>query len=184
LTPLTFSASKYHLGVLFVTIWLALALFVVAEAGKGPLGSADGAARWARPAWTAGALLAIVHAVIALAARYGWDHEAAVRATAEQSAALYGVGWRGSIYVNYIFLALWLVAAWSWRHWVWRLFVLTMIVNGAIVFARPGVRPIGAALVIALVWAWWHSNRESRIANRESNRHSERGGPTRTRPRA
>jgi len=141
--------------VLFVTIWVALALFVLAEIGKGPRATDGRVARWARAAWIAGALLAIVHAGIALAARYGWDHEAAVRATAEQSAELYGFRWRGSIYVNYVFLALWLLAAWSWRHWVWRLFVLTMIVNGAIVFARPAARPIGAALVIALVWAWW-----------------------------
>ena len=141
--------------MLLVTIWLALGLFVVAESGKGPFASSGGAARWARPAWIAGALLAIVHAVIALAVRYGWDHDAAVRATADQSAAVYGFAWRGSIYVNYVFLALWLLAAWSWRHWAWRAFVLTMMVNGAIVFARPAARPIGAALVIALVWAWW-----------------------------
>ena len=141
--------------MLFLTIWLALALFVVAEAGKGPLATAGGAARWARPAWIVGALFAIVHAVVALAVRYGWDHEAAVRATAEQSAAFYGFGWRGSIYVNYVFLALWLVAAWSWRHWAWRAFVLTMIVNGAIVFARPGARPFGTVVVLALLWAWW-----------------------------
>ena len=141
--------------MLFVTIWVALALFVLAEIGKGPFATDGRVARWSRAAWIAGALLAIVHAGIALAARYGWDHEAAVRATAEQSAALYGFAWRGSIYVNYVFLALWLIAAWSWRHWAWRAFVLTMIVNGAIVFARPVARPFGAGLVLALLWAWW-----------------------------
>jgi hypothetical protein len=103
--------------VLFVTIWAALALLVVAEAGKGPLATNGRSPRWARPAWITGALLAIVHAVIAFAVRYRWDHEAAVRATAAQSAEIYGVGWRGSLYVNYVFLALWLLAAWSWRHW-------------------------------------------------------------------
>ena len=141
--------------MLFLTIWVALVLFAVAEAGKGPLASDGRPARWARAAWMTGALLAVVHAVIALAIRYQWDHEAAVRATAEQSAALYGIAWRGSIYVNYLFLALWLLAAWSWRHWLWRAFVLVMIVNGAIVFARPAARPFGAALATALVWAWW-----------------------------
>ena len=69
--------------------------------------------------------------------------------------SLYGFAWRGSLYVNYVFLALWLLAAWTWRHWAWRAFVLTMIVNGAIVFARPGARPLGAVLVAALLWAWW-----------------------------
>jgi hypothetical protein len=141
--------------VLFVTIWAALALLLVAEIGKGPLAIEGRAAPWARPAWIAGALLAIVHAVVAVAVRYQWDHEAAVRATAEQAAAIYGFAWRGNIYVNYVFLALCLFAAASWRHWAWRAFVITMIVNGAIVFARPGARPFGAALVLALAWAWW-----------------------------
>jgi hypothetical protein len=141
--------------VLFATIWVALALFVIAEAGKGPLAADGRPPWWARPAWFAGALLAIVHSFIAFAVQYRWDHEAAVRATAMQAAEIYGFTWSGSLYVNYLFLALWLLAAWSWRHWAWRLFVLTMIVNGAIVFARPAARPFGVALITALLWAWW-----------------------------
>jgi hypothetical protein len=141
--------------LLFVTIWVALVLFVAAEAGKGPLATGGRPPRWARPAFTAGALLAILHAATAFADRYGWDHERAVIATAAQSAQIYGFAWRGSIYVNYAFLALWLFLAWSWRHWLWRVFVLTMIVNGAIVFARPAWRPLGMLLVAALCWAWW-----------------------------
>jgi hypothetical protein len=141
--------------MIFLTIWVALALFVAAEAGKGPLASGGRPPRWARPAWILGALLAIVHSLIAFAIRYNWDHEAAVRATADQAAGVYGVGWSGSLYVNYVFLALWLLAAWSWRNWVWRAFVLTMVANGAIVFARPASRPFGILLTAALLWAWW-----------------------------
>jgi hypothetical protein len=141
--------------VLFVTIWMALALMVIAEVGKGPLAIDGRPPWWAWPAWIAGAVLAIVHAVIAFAVRYHWDHEAAVLATAAQAAEIYGVAWRGSLYVNYVFLALWLLAAWSWRYWAWRAFVVTMIVNGAIVFARPAARPFGAVLVAVLCWAWW-----------------------------
>jgi hypothetical protein len=72
-----------------------------------------------------------VHSLIAFSVRYNWDHDAAVRATATQAAEIYGVAWRGSLYVNYVFLALWLLAAWPWRHWGWRVFVLTMVVNSA-----------------------------------------------------
>jgi hypothetical protein len=140
--------------VLFVTIWAALALLVVAEAGKGPLATDGRPPRWALLAWITGALLAIVHTVIAFAVRYRWDHEAAVLGTAAQAAEVYGVAWRGSLYVNYVFLA-GLLAAWSWRHWAWRMFVVTMIGNGAIVFARPAARPFGAVLVAVLCWAWW-----------------------------
>jgi hypothetical protein len=141
--------------VLFVTIWAALVLFVAAEAGKGPLMVNGQPPQWARPAWIAGAIMAIVHALIAIDVSYNWDHDAAVRGTANQAAALYGFAWQGSIYVNYVFLLLWLLAAWTWRHWAWRAFVLTMLVNGAIVFARPMARPFGVVLVAALLWAWW-----------------------------
>src|SRR5438876_9284905 len=34
----------------------------------------------------------------------GRTHEAAVRSTATQAAEIYGVAWRGSLYVNYVFL--------------------------------------------------------------------------------
>jgi hypothetical protein len=145
--------------MLYMTIWVALVLFVAAEAGKGPLTTDGRRPRWARPAFITGALLAIVHAAVAVGSRYGWDHERAVIATAAQSAQIYGVAWRGSIYVNYLFLALWLFLAWSWRHWVWRAFVLTMIINGAFVFARPAWRPLGALLVGVLCWAWWPRRR-------------------------
>jgi hypothetical protein len=94
--------------MLFVTIWIALALFAIGEAGKGPLVTDGRPPWWARPAWILGALFAIVHSLIAFAVRYHWDHEAAVRATATQAAEIYGVAWRGSLYVNYVFLALWL----------------------------------------------------------------------------
>jgi len=146
--------QPYHHPVLLVTIWVALALFAAGEAGKGPLAVNGRPPWWARPVWIAGAVLAIVHALIAFDVRYDWNHAAAVTATAAQAADLYGFAWRGSLYVNYAFLALWL-AAWRWRHWAWRAFVLMMIVNGAIVFARPAARPLGAVLVAALVWVWW-----------------------------
>jgi hypothetical protein len=145
--------------VLYATIWIALALFAIAEAGKGPLAPGGQPARWARPAFIAGGLLAVGHALIAIGDRYGWDHERAVVGTADQAARVFGVGWRGSLYVNYVFLAAWLLAAWRWRHWAWRAFVLVMVVNGAIVFARPAARPFGAILTAVLLWAWWPSRR-------------------------
>ena len=139
---------------LYVTIWLALALLVAAEIGKGPLARGGRPARWARAAWLTGGVFAIVHAVLALEIRYHWDHALAVRETARQGAALYGFAWSGSIYVNYLFLALWMAVAWRWQNWLWRLFVLVMIVNGAILFARPIARPFGALLAALLIWAW------------------------------
>jgi len=140
--------------LLYATIWIALALLVIAEIGKGPLARNGRPARWARPAWIAGGVLAAIHALLALAIRYHWDHALAVRETARQGAAVYGFEWSGNLYVNYLFIALWLAAAWTWRQWLWRAFVLTMVINGAIVFARPAARPAGVVLVLALAWAW------------------------------
>jgi hypothetical protein len=139
---------------LYASIWIALVLLVAAEIGKGPLALDGRPARWAHAAWLTGGVLAIVHALLALAIRYHWDHALAVRETASQGAALYGFAWSGSIYVNYVFLAVWIALAWRWRNWFWRLFVLVMVVNGAILFARPGTRPFGALLVALLLWAW------------------------------
>ena len=133
---------------------MALVLLVAAEIGKGPLAHAGRPARWARVAWLAGGALAIIHAVLALAIRYQWDHGLAVRETASQGAALYGIAWSGSLYVNYVFLAMWIAVSWRWQNWLWRLFVLVMVANGAILFARPMARPFGALLVALLLWAW------------------------------
>lgn len=139
---------------LYLTIWAALALLVAAEIGKGPLAHDGRPARCFRPVWLAGGALAIIHTLLALAIRYNWDHALVARETARQAADLYGVAWSGSIYVNYVFLGLWIAVAWRWQHWLWRLFVLVMVVNGAVIFARPGARPFGAVLVGLLVWAW------------------------------
>jgi hypothetical protein len=132
--------------MLYSTIWIALVLLVVAEIGK--------PARWARAAWLTGGVFAIVHVLLALAIRYRWDHALAARETARQAADLYGAAWSGSIYVNYVFLGLWITIAWRWRNWFWRVFVLVMVVNGAVLFARPAARPFGAVLVALLLWAW------------------------------
>ena len=131
--------------MLFLTIWVALAFFVAGEAGKGPLATEGRPPQWARPVFIAGAVLAIVHAAIAFAIRYGWDHELAVTATAAQSAQIYGFAWRGSIYVNYAFLALWLLLAWSfvftgfliavWGYGVAFPVLATIIAASAVTFA-------------------------------------------------
>jgi hypothetical protein len=151
----TRAACRYHQPVLYLSIWAALVLLAVAELGKGPLAASGRPASWAKPVWVASVILALVHTLLAFQERYAWDHETAVRETARVGAAVYGFEWRGSLYVNYVFVALWATVAWPWRHWAWRAFVLLMVVNGAVIFARPGARPFGALVVAALVWIWW-----------------------------
>ncbi len=121
--------------------------------------------RLARATWTVGIALAFLHVVFAFHMVYEWNHEAAVAATVRQSADVVGWGWRGGIYVNYVFLTLWLAdVCWWWMatdSHVSRsigferarlaLFVF-MFVNGSVVFASGIGRLIGIGSVcLALV---------------------------------
>jgi hypothetical protein len=151
---------------LYATVWIALVLYTAAEIARVRLRDHRWALNRARSVSAAGAVLMIVHALLAFAVRYNWDHELAVEETSRQAAAVYGFEWRGNIFVSYAFLAVWIADLWCWRTppsrpshvtWIGRAFFLVMIVNGAVVFARPSWRIAGSVLVGALVWAWWPS---------------------------
>src|SRR5262249_28072756 len=71
--------------------------------------------RAARAFWTAGVALALVHVGLAFHFVYGWDHTAAIAETTRQTAELVGWNFRGGIFVNYAFLAVWLTdVCWWW----------------------------------------------------------------------
>jgi hypothetical protein len=118
----------------------------------------------ARASSTAGLALALVHVFLAFHFVYAWDHEAAVTATARQTAAVVGWGWRGGLFVNYVFLGLWLAdVCWWWadpgshlsrppRLERARLSLFTfMFVNAAIVFAPAPGRLAGIAALTAVL---------------------------------
>ncbi|MGH7555503.1 MAG: hypothetical protein ACREMQ_21090 [Longimicrobiales bacterium] len=139
------------------TMILATVAWAIGEALMRRSAAAD---RWARASWTIGIALALIHVVLAFQLVYAWDHEAAVAATVRQAADRFGWGWRGGIYVNYVFLALWLAdACWWWlapasrasrspRIEMARLALFTfMFLNGAVVFASGVGRLVGIASV-------------------------------------
>jgi hypothetical protein len=120
--------------------------------------------RVARAIWTLGIALAAIHVVLAFHFVYAWNHDAAVTATVRQAADRFGWGWRGGIYVNYIFLALWLAdVCWWWRAPVShasrspgieaarRALFTFMFVNGAVVFAAGIGRLVGVAAVTVVL---------------------------------
>ena len=121
--------------------------------------SAD-ADRLARALWTAAIALALAHVALAFHLVYAWDHDTAVTATARQAADRFGWGWRGAIYVNYVFLALWIAdVCWWWLAPAshasrpaaletarFALFAF-MFINGAVVFASGFGRLVGIAAV-------------------------------------
>lgn len=152
---------------LFLTIWLALVAFVATEAGRRPAQSGMTPARWLDAVSLAGLVLLIVHIALAYAVRHDWSHDAAVRATAEQTASVYGLNWGGGLYVNYVFALVWAIDAWQWSaspaeaaarspaiRLALRVFYGVIIVNGAIVFVPGARRWLGAAVVLALLWIW------------------------------
>lgn len=142
------------------TAWLSLLGWTLASC----LESRPRAARWAS---TLGLLLLAVHTAVAFEVRYAWSHGLAARETARQTEALFGWSFGGELLVNYLFLFVWTAeVAWWWlssETWrrrpraltsVSRGFFLLMFVNGAIVFARGPLRLLGAAAILAVLFAW------------------------------
>ena len=149
---------------LYATIWIALALFVSGEAGK----TRRPAPRWAWWASLAGALLCAVHIVIGMGHHHHWSHASALEETARQTASVYGVEWGGGVYVNYLFVALWLAYLWRWWTpagdavpqsaaliWGLRAFFFMVIFNATVVFAVTRMQAVGVMLTLALIASWW-----------------------------
>jgi len=152
-----------------VTIWIALALFVAGEYEPRTPRSLQ---LVARSLFLLGALICAVHIVLAMSDVHGWSHAAAVEATARQTAQVYGLRWGGGVYVNYLFTAVWLAdaiarvtspASVASRSaalvWALRAFYFVIIVNAAVVFARPEVRWMGV-VICALIGAAWARGRQ------------------------
>ena len=121
----------------------------------------------ARALWTAGAALAVVHALLAFEVTYAWSHDAAFIDTARRTAAVTGIAWGGGIFVNYLFTAVWIAdAVWWWvtpASYLSRpagleraraIFFLFMFFNGAIVFGSNTARGVGIPAVGAVCLAW------------------------------
>lgn len=151
---------------LYLTIWLALALFVVGESGRSFTHRGSAPPSWAWWSFSLGLAFALIHTALAFGLVHDWAHDNAVLATARQTQAMFGVrvGW--GIYVSYVFFAVWLADAWWWRvspdlhrrpaavTWTLRAFYMLIIFNGAVVFAAGARRVIGLLLVSWLARIW------------------------------
>jgi hypothetical protein len=128
---------------------------------------AAGEALRSRAAWSLGALLALAHAVTAFAVFYGWSHDLARVSTMRQTEAITGVTFAGGIYINYLFLVVWLGdVIWWWvspRSRAARAravtvavhgFIFFIMVNGAVIFADGLARLLGGAAVAVVAMAW------------------------------
>ena len=153
---------------LYVTIWLALWLFAAGEMGRARVPAWVG---WPWYASATGLAFAIVHTVLSFAVVHGWSHADAVRNTAIQTDAVFGVPFGAGVYVNYVFFAVWLLDLAWWRRaggvhqrsraltLAFHAFYLLIIVNAAVVFAVSWRRLLGGILVLVLLAAWHAGDR-------------------------
>jgi len=157
---------------LYLTIWLALALFVGGETGRS-LTRGSRAPGWAWWAFSLGLVLALVHTVLAFQWVHNWVHADAVNATARQTQAVFGVSVGWGVYVNYVFYGVWMADAAWWRRfpdlsqpasavtWGLRAFYLVIILNAAVIFAVGPRRLLGLMMVSWLAWIWSVSWRQT-----------------------
>lgn len=149
------------------TIWLALAGFVAGQAGIGRHRRTGIAPSWLWPVWCFGVIACGIHILIAMGSHHHWSHASAVADTARQTEDVYGLAWGGGVYVNYVFVMVWLseLVWWrlapqrylnqpAWSRWALRGFYLVVVANAAVIFAAPDRLVAGIAVTAALVAAW------------------------------
>ena len=164
-------------AVLRGSAWLSLLAWAASEWLKNTSSAERAGERRARLLFAAGALALLLQSALAFALRYGWSHAAAAGETARQTEAVTGLAFRGGLFVNELFLALWLVEAlWWWRsptgyrargrafEWAVRAFFFLMFLSGAVVFAQGPVRLVGTGALVAVAWAWYRGPGRGRSA--------------------
>ncbi|HET6899732.1 MAG TPA: hypothetical protein VFK70_15355 [Vicinamibacteria bacterium] len=148
--------------------WLSLFAWAASEWQKSTSAPGSASERRARAWFTAGAIALLAHSALAFHLRYAWSHAAAAQDTARQTRDVTGLAFGGGVFVNELFLVVWLLAAlWWWLdpegyrsrgpsfEWPLRASFLVMFVSGAVVFARGPVRLAGAAAVGVVLAAWY-----------------------------
>ena len=136
--------NSFTLGwwLIRVTIWLAVAAWLVrvfVEASGWDVRCRDRVIRWS---WLIGALACVGHVVVAMGFGHCWSLANAMRHTAMETRRVIGVELPWSVFVNFGFIAYWLIDAvrefrsrdvrplGAARHGVW----LVMMLNGTVVF--------------------------------------------------
>ena len=126
--------------------------------------------RFARTAWTAACILYLTHVAAAFQFSYHWNHAAAYRETARQTAEVFGMDWGGGLYFNYLFTVVWIADVVFWRRWPqWvtvaiQTFLAFMFFNATVVFAVGWTRWLGVAATVALLALWLHRRRRDRLS--------------------
>jgi hypothetical protein len=126
-----------------------------------------------RGTWLVGATAAIAHSALALLAFHDGSHAAAFESTAQQTEELLGVAVGVGLYVNYIFVAVWLVDAALrcfranlYRQLPYRYrvamysFLIFIAFNGTVVFKDGWLRMLGLIVTAILLLMYWRIARK------------------------
>lgn len=150
------------------TAWLAFSLYV-AGALAGLRQPAGRAFRWL---WLVGAVVLLVHLLVAFHFKHDWSHAAAYADTARQTREVTGLDWGGGVYFNYLLVLAWLadaVVRWSASDDLLSrslrarqglaAFYAFMWFNAAVVFVRSPMRWVGVVAFVLLAVAAWRARR-------------------------
>ena len=160
--------------IVFVTIWTAVLLFVTGETGRAYTPAHRKPPRWAWWCFFGGCLVAIVHTILAFAIVHHWSHADAVNDTIRLTREMYGVDLPAALYMNYVFLAVWLADALWWAAappgyvrpavavWLLRGFYTIYLFNALVVFSHEWRRILGVVLMSWLARLWSRGVLESR----------------------
>jgi hypothetical protein len=144
-------------------IWLSVIAWlsrVLIQASGCSFAGRDRAIRWS---WLIGALAAVAHVIAAMGIGHCWSLTNAMNHTAMETRRVVGIELRWSVFVNFAFVAWWMVDAvrefrsrelrplGPVRHAVW----LTMMVNGTVVFGPRYWCWIAIACSAAVMAARW-----------------------------
>ena len=113
--------------------------------------------------WFSGALLALAHSIGAMMTFHHGSQLAAFESTAKQTEQLLGLRFGAGLYVNYLFVIVWLADAAirlllpkcypgfpNWYRYVVTGFLVFIAINGAIVFQAGWTRYIGIGCLLFL----------------------------------
>lgn len=113
--------------------------------------------------WTAAYILFLAHVICAFQFYHEWSHVVAYEHTARRTSVAVGIDWGGGLYLNYLFIGVWMwdVTAW-WLvgdayidlrlfYWTVQAIAAFMIVNATIVFGPPFWKWVALAVTAGLL---------------------------------
>lgn len=152
-----------------LTIWLSVAawlLRVFVEVSGRLFAMRDRLIRWS---WLIGALACVAHVIVAMGFGHCWSLGNAMRHTAMETRRVLGVELPLSVFVNFAFVAWWLIDAvrefrsrevrplGALRHGIW----LVMMLNGTVVFGPKYWTWLALLCVVAFVIVRWSRGRST-----------------------